>query len=489
MMREAKRPKAPPMTRLAVLAVALFAASSGSGAQQPAKTAGRTITGVVFDSLVTRRPLAGAEVVIVESGRSAMSDARGVFRFDSIAAGTVRLTFYHGVLDSLGVGAAPMLVTVPDSGDVKVTLTTPSTSTILRAFCQGANQGPGMVVGRVRDVDDRSLLPDAEVTASWSEWRLGKGGVEGTERRIVSRTDSSGAFRLCGVPVDIPIAAHATAGEQTTGVVPLDLSARPLLAHDFSVSRRDTASRVRRDSGGTVVRLADDSIVNVVGSASIAGVVRTADNRRVTNALATLLGSGRSARSDSTGRFRLFGLPAGTQSLDVRALGFAPTSIDVDLPTNGVLDVNVTLNRHAQTLAAVKVVESGTIFDASGFETRRRTYAFGHYITPDEIRRRGVFDTHRLIPDTGAGRLRSTFGVLTLQGGCAPVVFIDGNLVDPGTPYANDAIDMIRPRDVRGMEIYSTADAAPFQFRDPRRRCGSVVIWTRPLPRKTERPK
>jgi hypothetical protein len=477
------------MTRLPILAVALFVATSRSDAQQPAGTAGRTITGVVYDSLVNRRPLADAEVVIVASDRSTMSDARGRFRFDSMAAGTVRLMFFHSVLDSLGVGAAPVTVTVPDSGNATATLTTPSTSTVLRAFCPGSNEGAGMVVGRVRDVDDLSPLTDAEVAAAWSEWRLGKGGVESLERRIVTRTDSSGAFRLCGVPVDIPVAAYALAAEHITGVLPLDLSARHFLVRDFSVSRRDTASRFRRDSAGAIVRLADDSVANVVGSAGIAGVVRTPDNRPVANALATLLGSDRSARSDSAGRFRLSELPAGTQSLDVRALGFAPTSIEVDLPTNGVLDVKVTLNRHAQTLAAVKVVGSGTIFDASGFETRRRTYAFGHYITSDEIRRRGVFDTHRLIPDTGPGRLRSTFGVLTLQGGCAPVVFIDGNLVDPGTSEAFDAIDMIRPRDVRGMEIYGTADAAPFQFRDPRRRCGSVVIWTRPLPRKTERPK
>ena len=309
------------------------------------------------------------------------------------------------------------------------------------------------------------------------------------ERRITSRTDSSGAFRLCGVPIDIPVAARATAAEQTTGVVPLDLSARRLLARDFSVSRRDAASRIRRDSTGAMVRVSDDSIANVVASASITGVVRTPDNRPVANAQATLLGTFRSTRSDSAGRFRMSGLPAGTQSLDVRALGFAPTSIEVALPTAGVLDVNVTLDRHVQALAAVTVVESGTVFDATGFETRRRTYAFGRYITADEIKRRGVFDTHTLLPSTGPGRMRPTLGALTLSGGCAPVVFIDGNLVDPGTSDALDAVDMIRPRDIRGIEIYGAADGAPFQFRDPRGRCGSVVIWTRSAAGKEERPK
>ena len=210
----------------------------------------------------------------------------------------------------------------------------------------------------------------------------------------------------------------------------------------------------------------------------MAGIDRTADNRPVVNAEVMLPGDSSSVRTDSLGRFRLGRLPAGTQSIDIRAIGFAPAMIDVDLPTNGERTDTVTLARHAQTLAAVNVVAAGTIYDATGFGQRRATYPFGHYITAEEIKRRGNFDTHTLLPNTGPGRLRPSFGALTLSGGCAPVVFVDGNLVDPGTRYAVDAMNMIRPRDIRGMEIYGTADGAPFQFRDPRGRCGSVVIWT-----------
>jgi len=61
--------------------------------------------------------------------------------------------------------------------------------------------------------------------------------------------------------------------------------------------------------------------------------------------------------------------------------------------------------------------------------------------------------------------------------------------VDPGTPFVNDAMDMIRPRDNRGMEFYGTADAAPWMFRDPKHHCGSVVIWTKPLTPKNDQPK
>ncbi|MBY0489631.1 MAG: carboxypeptidase-like regulatory domain-containing protein [Gemmatimonadaceae bacterium] len=45
------------------------------------------ITGLAYDSLHTR-PLAGALVTIEGTGRSALSDANGRFRFDSVAAGS-----------------------------------------------------------------------------------------------------------------------------------------------------------------------------------------------------------------------------------------------------------------------------------------------------------------------------------------------------------------------------------------------------------------
>src|ERR1041385_8958467 len=59
-----------------------------------------SISGVVIDSLVRHAPLAGAEVVIIEWGRTTVTNAAGQLRFDSVAPGSLRLTFYHAVLDS-----------------------------------------------------------------------------------------------------------------------------------------------------------------------------------------------------------------------------------------------------------------------------------------------------------------------------------------------------------------------------------------------------
>src|SRR5438876_8402696 len=58
------------------------------------------LRGVVFDSLITGRPLDGAEVWIESTNRMARSDAAGNFVLGAVPPGRYRLTFYHPMLDS-----------------------------------------------------------------------------------------------------------------------------------------------------------------------------------------------------------------------------------------------------------------------------------------------------------------------------------------------------------------------------------------------------
>ena len=75
---------------IAGLALACAGAWPGRGAaQQPAPRLG-TVIGVVIDSL-HNTPLAHADVQIEGTTRVARSDVNGNFRFDSVAAGPIRL--------------------------------------------------------------------------------------------------------------------------------------------------------------------------------------------------------------------------------------------------------------------------------------------------------------------------------------------------------------------------------------------------------------
>ena len=70
---------------LVLLATTLSAFPSPSGAQS-------SVRGVLFDSLLTGKPVADAEVVLIENGtgRRTTTDRRGQFSFDDVPAGTHR---------------------------------------------------------------------------------------------------------------------------------------------------------------------------------------------------------------------------------------------------------------------------------------------------------------------------------------------------------------------------------------------------------------
>src|SRR5215207_4050109 len=159
--------------------VAVAWASRTSAAQQQTPPRGTAvITGVVFDSLVRNAPLPGAEVTIDGTELTTLTDTRGRFRLDGVRPGPAVVRFYHGSLDSLGFGAAPVVLSVPDASVVSVRLATPSPARLHAGLCPG-NQPPstGVVLGRVRNVDDGVPLRNATATANWSEWSIGKSGM------------------------------------------------------------------------------------------------------------------------------------------------------------------------------------------------------------------------------------------------------------------------------------------------------------------------
>src|SRR5207248_1437885 len=81
--------------------------------------------GVMYDSLISGAPLAGAGVWIQGTNRTARTDAAGRFELTALAAGHYRLSFDHPLLDSIGVAAPPVVVDVVAGGATAVSLATP----------------------------------------------------------------------------------------------------------------------------------------------------------------------------------------------------------------------------------------------------------------------------------------------------------------------------------------------------------------------------
>jgi hypothetical protein len=230
--------------------------------------------------------------------------------------------------------------------------------------------------------------------------------------------------------------------------------------------------------------LAAQVAVGAVGA--IEGVVRGPDGKPIADVEIATPFLPRVIRSDSVGEFLLAGLPAGPVELRFRRLAYSPAIVSIDVEPRDTISIVVTLTVVALQLNAVVVNEDAArIRIMRAFEERRK-HGFGHFITREEIEKRGprmLSDMVRRVPGTvltpvsGGSRyvLRFSRAVTGPGRSCEPQYWVDGIFVQAFN------IDDILPSDVEGVELYGGPSVAPPQFANPRANpsCGSVVIWTR----------
>lgn len=212
------------------LAVPLVAQSSG--------VAVVSVRGVVFDSLRGRR-VSGALVEIAGLPHTAMSDADGRFRIDSVPAGRHRLTFSAPALDSLGLFAfANDIEAGANSGDVQ--LATPSFATMYGRLCGPAStpsQDSAIVFGTVRDRESGAVVSAARVTLAWA---TAVGAAATNDVQLESSRDATtaadGSFGLCGLPSSRSLAAQAATTNAASARTSLTVGPARIIRHDIVVS-------------------------------------------------------------------------------------------------------------------------------------------------------------------------------------------------------------------------------------------------------------
>ena len=215
---------------------------------------------------------------------------------------------------------------------------------------------------------------------------------------------------------------------------------------------------------------------------TVAGAVRDSSGGGIAGAEITIVGTGLRAHTNPQGEFRLTNVPAGTVTVGVRRLGFAPTVGSIEIGPNEAATMPVVVAPLAQSLAAV-IVRGDRRFEEhgrlAGFYQRRSRSSGGHYITREQIDQRNpaqLTDLFRSVP--GARIYSSTFNnVVRFRGmRCAPLVWLDGFPATAGE-YDLDALD---PYIIEGIEVYLGVATVPPEFRWVRGgdSCGAIVIWT-----------
>ncbi len=212
----------------------------------------------------------------------------------------------------------------------------------------------------------------------------------------------------------------------------------------------------------------------------IVGVVADSAGGLIAAAQVTIAGVRGRAETGGDGAFRMAGVPAGSQLLIARRMGFRPETLAVAVRQGIIAEVSVRMRATAQRMAAIVVHarNSRPVGRLRGFD-ERRVQGIGHYFTAADIERRNplvVTDLLRTLPGV---RISPQNGqrVVTFRGQrCPPLVWVDGA---PATAGYLD-VDIFLPGSLAGIEVYlgpATVPAA-LQWMRGKSSCGVIALWT-----------
>lgn len=481
----------PYSTLLGLIAVfpALLAAQGVTPRPAPAKAPGPVLArvfGTVWDS-VSARPLTDATVRVVRSddpsvGRSATTNANGRFRFDSLPGGTWIATFLHPVIDSLRLEPGIARIEITEAGEVELPLAIPSPRTLVTFSCRERLAADvGAIVGDVRRADNDAALVGATVFVEWPEWLLRNKRMVTEVRRVVVQTDSVGHYALCGVPTGSSLRTLAWTSTDTSGAVEVAVPEAGYAVQDFAIGTVERV-RVRLDSvtgpaGLTTIRR---------GRATVRGVVRTLDGRPLANALVRVLGSGTQSRTNAEGVFTIADAAPGTQSVEARAIGYAPYRQALRLRDGEVTPTVLRLALQRVQLDTVRVIAGKEIVpEVRAIERRMRT-GVGRILDANTIRERStifVADALRGLPGVavvGVGYGQKVFMRSPFNGAeCLANIVIDGLAIQSGTSRDFVLDDYVSRENVAAMEVYARSNLVPPEFLTMAGGCGVVAIWTK----------
>lgn len=467
--------------------------AAGAQTPQPAPGVG-LLAGVVYDSLVTNRPLAGAEVLVAGTTLAARTDASGRFRIDGVPAGTRRVTFFHPTLEALRFGAPTQTVEVRPGGITETRLLTPSPATVYRAFCTTPGDvKTGVLVGRVRGADTTEAVAGARVRLTWNVFTLGNLGLVRSPRSATVETLADGSYYVCNVPSDVPVRMSVRAPDGAVTVQEIALQDR-LVGTAFvdmpRVPAPDPAAVARLDApGGTVLR------PTAPPAALVSGVVRRADGRPFAGARVSVIGGDAGTTTGDDGSFVL-GVPrTGASEVEARAIGLRPVRAEFDAVRGQPARVALTLADNVVVLAPT-LVRAPRVSAALADYDRRRQSGFGFFITANDIEIRRPYSVSDLmqmapgvrvvLPDAGTPGAsprvifqRSQGSAGATASSCEPIAYVDGVrlVADPDQGLQLDQV-IPRPQDVYGIEIYRNLTTAPPQYQPLNSTCGVILIWT-----------
>jgi hypothetical protein len=441
------------------------------------------LQGVAVDSL-HGEPLVGALLSVEGTARMAITDSLGRFFIDSIVPGERRIYVDHPLLDTLGISLVTPPMTIGANELTRTVIPVPTGEFLVNLFCPAARRalGPGALVGRVREPDSDSAAVGARVSLVWydpdppglpANLRVGKKPPRVREATV----GPDGTYRLCGLPdrYEAKLQAQRKDGG-ATAEVPVTQDGGVLALRSMSVAALPAVATVRDSTGTAVPQQAR-------GSARVFGKVVNRNGAPVAGARVGLMGTSAATLTRANGDFVLDSLPAGTQAIVVRQLGYRPAEMTVDLSSRTPSRVTVQLGAYVPELSPVEVVsrrDEG--LQKVGFLDRKRTAAGGYFMGPEQLEKRNAMKFTDILRSTPGIRVSEQNGQAmisstrsTTANACV-TMYVDGaqwQQLEPG-----DLDSFVQPNEVAAIEVYS-GSSVPIQFTQAGQSCAAVVVWTK----------
>lgn len=435
-----------------------------------------TLSGIVYDSL-NDEPVRGATVLIAGTPLQTHSDSTGFYHFnvDSLPEGVATVGFFYPAMDSLGITPPVRQVGIRHGYSAVADLGIPSMRTVLRVICRdSASEGRGMMMGVVSDAQTDAPVAGALVVVMWSEMNIGSNTLTKLPKATHTTVKANGSYKLCGLPGGMQLRAQARLGTKQSGWIDITMPPGGVLRRNFLLGEKPKAV------AATQGLAPGEEAPKPLGTAQLSGTVVGADGKPLEGAQVYLVGTAVGARADYRGSFHLTGLPAGTQTVEVRQLSYAPKRYTVDLSPVRASRLAATLDQRATVLGEVKV-EGKAHIDIPGFEERAKR-GFGTFLTREDIEKQQsilLTDVFRTVPGLTVGFDGTNYSVQSsrsMGSGCNMQWYLDGSPYDNS---GNDLDQMLRPDDIEAIEVYKSASEVPVQYQGTNASCGTILVWTK----------
>jgi hypothetical protein len=223
--------------------------------------------------------------------------------------------------------------------------------------------------------------------------------------------------------------------------------------------------------------------------ATVGGKVMGPDQKALEDA-EVLLGDTLKDATDRKGRFAFYPVAAGVHEVLVRKIGFVPIRFRLAVTAGDVWEGTITMDRAAQALPAVVVIESGKVMKnfrptwLDGFLDRRRM-GFGTFFDRVDIENSRVRRLPYLIAMVPGITIREGAGYVQLStsrcdAGVArgkSVLWVDGFKTESSYTGRFMILSEYLPEQVWAVEVYRGRGSVPSQYDDPQA-CLTILLWT-----------